>query len=122
MRRAHHGETWRAYPIFRMPIYFAEAAFAGAFFRSAHRSFMASAMRLRPSGESLRAAVFFAGSGVLAFLLPFGRPGRRGLDSASAPESRVRACCSLAIWASISAMILVTSKCHLHAELFVLDN
>src|SRR5690242_6424871 len=39
---------------------------------------------------------------------PLGRPGPRRDDVAS-PDNRARACCNLAIWASISARIRLTS-------------
>ena len=66
--------------------YFAAAA---SFLRSAHRFFMASAMRLRPSALilRLRGAALAA---VLAFLLPLGRP--RPLTFTVVPESSSRAC------------------------------
>lgn len=80
--------------------YFATAGvFAEAFLRSAQRRFMASAMRFRPSGESLRLVVFFGAAGVdvAVFLLPFGRPGRRTDGSVPAPERSTLACCNLTI-------------------------
>jgi len=58
--------------------------------RSAQRRFMASWMRLRPSGLNLR---FLPGP---AFLLPFGLPGPFD-PMLESPESSSRACCSLSI-------------------------
>ena len=87
--------------------YFAAAAFfAVSFLFSAQRRFMASAIRLRPSGLSLR----LCGVAAFAFLLPLGRPGPLPAF-ASIPESSSRACCSFEISASISAIIRVTSTC-----------
>src|ERR1035437_6786633 len=87
--------------------YFAVAAFfAVDFLFSAQRPFMASEMRLRPSGLSLRLCSVAA----FAFLLPLGRPGPLPAFAAI-PESSSRACCSFEISASISAIIRVTSTC-----------
>ena len=68
---------------------------AACFLRSAQRRFIASAMRLRPSGLILRllGAVF---AEVFAFLLPLGRPRPLPIFTA-VPESRSRACCSFDI-------------------------
>ena len=64
------------------------AAFAANFLRSAHRRFMASAIRLRPSGLSLRLRGVAA---AFAFLLPLGRPGPL-LAFTVVPASSSRAC------------------------------
>jgi len=69
-------------------LYFAaEPALAAAFLRSAHRFFIASAIRLRPSGLSFR----LCGAADLAFLLPLGRPGPLPAF-AVVPASSSRAC------------------------------
>ncbi len=92
--------------------------FAFCFRRSAQRFFIASAMRLRPSGLSLRlrvVAVFgvtVAPVALTADLRPLGRPGPFGADSV-VPASSVRACCNFDICASISAIIRLTSTCYL---------
>lgn len=75
---------------------------ACCFLRSAHRFFIASAMRLRPSGESrrLRLPAFAAGAAVLCPVADaLGRPGLRLWGS---PVNSSRACCSREISASIS--------------------
>lgn len=62
--------------------------FAAIFFRSTHRRFMASAMRLRPSGLSLRLLVGSAELGeAVEFLLPFGRPGPARFTSSEPASS-----------------------------------
>jgi hypothetical protein len=88
--------------------------FEFCFLRSAQRFFMASAIRLRPSGLSLRLRVdVVAGATAAAFLLPLGRPGPLRLAVEGTPDSSARACCSFDIWSSISAMMRLTSTCYL---------
>src|ERR1700733_7477531 len=71
-------------------------------------------MRLRPSGLSLRLRVgAAAGAAAAGFLLPFGRPRPLRAAGAVVPGSKARACCSFDIWASISAIIRLTSTCYL---------
>lgn len=74
--------------------------------RSAHRRFIASAIRLRPSG--LRFLFRFAV--VVLLTLPLGRP-RRGATTplAAIPVRALRACWSREISASISEIIRLTS-------------
>src|ERR1700733_8219533 len=86
--------------------------FEFCFLRSAHRFFIASAIRLRPSGLSLR---LFRGDGVVegAFLLPLGRPRPAG---AAVPASSARGCCNFDIWAAISTIMRLTSTCYLHGH------
>lgn len=78
-----------------------------AFFRSAHRRFIASAMRFRPSGEM---PPFFATVPVLAaFLLPLGRPRFFGAGATGTPERAERICWRRSISASSSETIRFTS-------------
>jgi hypothetical protein len=72
--------------------------------RSAHRRFMASAIRLRPSG--VRFLFRFA-----LFTLPLGRPrfGAAAGPLVVVPVNALRACCNRAICASISESIRLTS-------------
>jgi len=101
---------------------------ATCFLRSAQRFFIASAIRLRPSGLNLR--LLFAATGAAAFtvtfvaafvgrfLLPLGRPRREGaLIAALTPVSArsARACCNFDICESISAMMRLTSTYCLHS-------
>src|ERR1700733_3099174 len=91
--------------------------FAFCFLRSAQRFFIASAMRLRPSGLSLRLRAGAAGVAATAlFLVPFGRPRPLRAAGAVVPASKARACCNFDIWASISVIIRLTSTCYLQLE------
>src|ERR1700722_17320868 len=73
-----------------------------AFFCAAQRAFTAAAILARPLGERFR---FFFATGVTAVL--GGRPGPRLTMVEAAPAMRARACCRLAISASIKARISV---------------
>src|SRR5262249_19607115 len=92
---------------------FAEACFETCLRRSAQRFFIASAIRLRPSGVSLRfrllAVLVLA---VVPLVLPLGRP-RPARTGWEAPARSARSCCSFSIWASISLIIRVTSTGYL---------
>ncbi len=95
----------------------ARAYFGLCLRRSAQRRFIASAIAFRPSGLNFRSdlpAVFVAvGAAELdpavAFLLPFGRP-LPFLTAAVAPLSKLLACCSFAISASICAITSVIAN------------
>src|ERR1700760_2818285 len=67
-------------------------------------------MRFRPSGLSLRLRGVVAEEG---FLLPFGRPGAARGAGDAVPARSARACCNCEIWASISAIMRLTSTCYL---------
>src|ERR1700722_4045807 len=73
-----------------------------AFFCAAQRAFTAAAILARPSGERFR---FFFATGATAVL--GGRPGPRLTMVEAAPAMRARACCGLAMWASIEGWISV---------------
>ncbi len=78
--------------------FFGATSFLRAFRRSAHRRFIASAIRLRPSGLRLRlrGAGFdiFTTADFAAFVLPLGRPrlGFRAAKFSSKPINAARAC------------------------------